>query len=797
MSTLRWERVPLIPFLLLQIATGLALIAGGRALGRRSFLVAAVTTATGFGWALANASSILDGEVVTEHRTWVGPLGLTIDLRVDAMALLMIGLVCGIGVLVQCYAAQYFGRDRAGLHRLAGLLALFSAAMVLLVVSSNLLLLYVAWELTSVTSYLLVGWNDPDARARASALQAILITGTGGLAMLGGFVLIGTVAGTYDLGSILAHPPSGTAVEVGLVLVLLGAFTKSAQWPFSSWLPGAMVAPTPVSTYLHSATMVKAGVYLIARFAPAFAEQPPWRPLVLGVGLITMISGGYRALRQYDLKRILAFGTVSQLGFLVVLLGVGSPEATAAGVAVLLAHALFKATLFLVVGVVDHQTHTRDIRALGSYGPGWNGPRVSAAIAGASMAGVPLLFGFVAKEAAYESFVHGEVAGSGVVLAGLVVGSMLTFAYTGRLLLGAFRPGAAFEGIDAVEPLDPTEVAPVVDPPRPAFAFWAPAGLLAAITLVLGLWPDLASHLVGAAAHSLDPHTHPEHLAIWHGLNLALALSAVTIAGGLALVAGGRAVVRFGQRARAPFDGNDAYLAVLRGLNRTADRVTGVVQNGSLPVYSGVVLLTATVVPGLALLGAPWPSDLHLTSSPGEWPVAILLVVAGAAAATLRHRMAAVLCLGAVGYGMALLFVIQGAPDLALTQFAIETLGAVLFVLVLRRLPARFDERPTVVGRVARIAVSSIVAIVVFAFALIAGGVRVAPPISPEFVERALPEGGGHNVVNVILVDFRGFDTLGEATVLMVAAVGVVSIARTRRQAGSAPVRRRVERTGS
>jgi len=543
--------------------------------------------------------------------------------------------------------------------------------------------------------------------------------------------------------------------------------------------------------------MVKAGVYLIARLAPAFAEQPPWRPLVLGVGLITMISGGYRALRQYDLKRILAFGTVSQLGFLVVLLGVGSPEATAAGVAVLLAHALFKATLFLVVGVVDHQTHTRDIRALGSYGPGWNGPRVSAAIAGASMAGVPLLFGFVAKEAAYESFVHGEVAGSGVVLAGLVVGSMLTFAYTGRLLLGAFRPGAAFEGIDAVEPLDPTEVAPVVDPPRPAFAFWAPAGLLAAITVVLGLLPDLASHLVGAAAHSLDPHTHPEHLAIWHGLNLALALSAVTIAGGLALVAGGRAVVRFGQRARAPFDGNDAYLAVLRGLNRTADRVTGVVQNGSLPVYSGVVLLTATVVPGLALLGAPWPSDLHLTSSPGEWPVAILLVVAGAAAATLRHRMAAVLCLGAVGYGMALLFVIQGAPDLALTQFAIETLGAVLFVLVLRRLPARFDERPTLVGRVARIAVSSIVAIVVFAFALIAGGVRVAPPISPEFVERALPEGGGHNVVNVILVDFRGFDTLGEATVLMVAAVGVVSIARTRRQAGSAPVRRRVERTGS
>ncbi|MEZ5181844.1 MAG: hydrogen gas-evolving membrane-bound hydrogenase subunit E [Acidimicrobiales bacterium] len=758
------------------------LVGAGHRLGRRAFAVAGASTAVGLALAVAHAGEVLDGAAVVERRTWVPSIGLTLDLRLDAMGLLMVLLVTGIGVLVHAYAARSFAADREGVHRLAGLLALFTAAMVLVVTADDLLLLYVGWELTSVTSYLLVGWNDRDPRARASALQAILITGAGGLAMLGGFVLIGESAGTYQLSALLASPPAGTAVEVGLVLVLLGAFTKSAQWPFSSWLPGAMVAPSPVSAYLHSATMVKAGVYLVARFAPAFADQGAWRPIVLAVGLTTMVLGGWRALRQYDLKRILAFGTVSQLGFLIVLFGAGTPEATAAGVAVLLAHALFKATLFLVVGVIDHQTRTRDIRALGAYGPGWNGPRTSAALAGASMAGVPLLFGFVAKESAYEAFVHPEIAGGTVVLAGLVVGSILTFAYTGRLLLGAFRPGAAFEGIDAIEPLDPTDVPTVVDPPAPALAFWAPAGLLAAITLLLGLVPDLASHLVGAAASALDGEVEAKHLAVWHGVNQALVLSLITMASGAALVVLGRRVGWVQQRLRAPFDGGDAYLVGLRGLNRVADRVTGVLQNGSLPVYTGVILVTVTALPALALIGAPLPDDLSLTSSPGDWAVAALLVVAGAAACVLRHRMAAVLALGAVGYAMALLFVLQGAPDLALTQLAIETLGAVLFVLVLRRLPTHFDDRPTSLSRGVRLAVAGLVSLVVFAFALIAGGVRVAPPVSSTYLAQALPEGGGRNVVNVILVDFRGFDTMGEVTVLVVAALGVVSIARLHRR---------------
>ncbi|QXC59660.1 DUF4040 domain-containing protein [Aquihabitans sp. G128] len=759
-------------------ALGLALLAGGRRLGRRSFLVAALSPAAALAWAVAHAGGIVDGDVIHASQTWVPALHLSLDLRIDGFSLLLVLLVTGIGLLVQLYASQYFAAGRAGLHRLAGLLLVFTAAMLGVVTAANLLALYVAWELTSVTSYLLIGWTDEDPKARASALQALLTTGAGGLAMLGGFVLIGQSAGTYDLAALAARPPTGTTVSVGLVLVLVGAFTKSAQFPFSAWLPGAMVAPTPVSAFLHSATMVKAGVYLIARLAPVFADQGIWRPLVLSVGLVTMLTGGWRALRQHDLKRILAFGTVSQLGFLVVLFGVGTPEATEAGVVLLLAHALFKACLFLVVGVIDHQAHTRDIRALGRYGPGWLGPKVVAVAAGASMAGIPLLFGFVAKESAYDAFAHGGVTGSGVVLAGLVAGSVLTFAYTGRLLLGAFvptRPGSA-PASGAVAPIEP--------PPAPALAFWAPAALLGTLTLVLGLVPGLASGLVSSAADSLDPGVHPVHLALWHGVGRPLVLSGLTLALGALLVAGRVAVARVQSRVPHPVDGDAAYLGLVRGLNRVADRVTGFVQPGSLPVYTGVILLTAVVVPGFALLRSPFPDLPPLATGPGDWAAAGLLIVGGVAATVVRERMAAVLCLGAVGYGMALVFVLQGAPDLALTQVCIDTLGAVVFVLVLRHLPKRFNERPTVIGRTARLVISALVGVFVFVFIVVAVGVRVEPPVSTAFIDRALTEGGGRNVVNVVIVDIRGFDTMGEITVLAVAAIGVYSLARLSRREG-------------
>jgi multicomponent Na+:H+ antiporter subunit A len=758
------------------VLLGLALLSFGRPLGTRSFLLAAVVPLIAFGWALMQAPGVIDGDVPTAMLEWVPALGLDIDLRLDGFSLLFVLLVAGIGTLVQIYAFQYFPKDREEVHRLAGLLLVFTAAMLALVTSANLLVLFVAWELTSITSYLLIGWTDKDPKARASALQALLTTGLGGIAMLGGFVLIGQAAGTYDIAALAAHPPTGTTVEVGLVLVLLGAFTKSAQFPFSAWLPGAMVAPTPVSAFLHSATMVKAGVYLIARFAPIFAAQGIWRPLVLTVGLLTMLTGGWHALHQYDLKRILAFGTVSQLGFMVVLFGAGTPEATAAGVIVLLAHALFKAGLFLVVGVIDHQAHTRDIRRLGRYGPGWAGPMVVAVICGTSMAGIPPLLGFIGKEAAYASFVDSSLAGGRFVLAGLVLGSVFTFAYTARLLLGAFRPGVVTEGL-AEDP--ETAISP---PPAPTVAFWAPAGLLGALTVLFGVAPGLVSNLVETAAHSLDPMIEGEHLALWHGFNTALVLSGCTILLGIALLVAGPAFARLQRRLPASGAGERGYQGAIRGLNVVANRTTGTVQSGSLPAYIGVILLTAVLVPGWALLQAPAPEVPPLVSSPGDWAAAGLMIVGAIAAVVVKHRMAAVLCAGAVGYGMALVFALQGAPDLAVTQVCVDTIGAVIFVLVLRHLPGWFEDRPTSFVRAGRIAVSAAVGVFVFAFLLIAGDSRVDPTISTEFIERAYAEGGGRNVVNVVLVDIRGFDTMGEITVLAVAAMGVYALARLSRR---------------
>jgi multicomponent Na+:H+ antiporter subunit A len=759
-----WRR-PLLVLLVLHGVCGLAAIAAGRRLGRQALVLAGVGPAAAVGWALWQASGVVDGGVVTEQVEWVPGLGLDIDLRLDGFGLLMLGLVSGIGTLVFVYGLRYFGRDEPGVGRLAGLLGLFAGAMFGLVVSDNLLVLYVFWELTSVTSYLLIGNRDRDPEARSSALHALLVTGTGGLAMFGGFVLLGQQAGTYQLSAIVADPPAGGIVSAALVLVLLGAFTKSAQYPFHNWLPAAMIAPTPVSAYLHSAAMVQAGVYLVARLAPAFATVGVWRPLAVGVGLVTMIGGGLRALRRTDLKLLLAFGTVSQLGFLMVLMGVGEPEATVAGCAVLVAHGAFKAALFMVVGIVDHQAHTRDIGSLPRLAGGWGPTKVVAAVSAASMAGLPPLAGFLAKEAAYEAFVHGD-APDRAILAGIVAGSMLTVAYSLRLVWALLRP----EGGPAVE------VAP------PAWLFVVPAGVLALFTVVMGLAPAPWSEVIDAAAAAIDPAAHA-HLELWHLVTPTLLLSSLTVAVGTLLFLG-RGQVAGVQAALAPQPtGADAYEAALRGVRRLADLVTGVAQSGSLPLYVSVILLTTAVVPGAGLvLGEWWPGWPQAVGDVAYVPAVGLLVGGALAAALATRRFTAALLLGVVGYGMALLFVVQGAPDLALTQFAIETLSVVLFLLVLRRLPDRFERRSPAPSRVIRAAVAGTVALFVFALAIAAPGARTERPVSREMIERAEPDGGGENIDNVIIVDFRGFDTLGEITVLAVAAVGATALTRVGRR---------------
>jgi multicomponent Na+:H+ antiporter subunit A len=765
---------------------------GARLLGRRIFVVCALAPLATVVWAATVMRGVLDGHAVTGGIDWLPAIGLVVSFRVDAFALLMVALVSGIGTLIFLYSAPYFADpgsakhapdrlrrtrnfahshdSRADLGRFASHLTAFAGAMLGLVLVDNLLTLYVFWELTSITSYLLIGYDDRKGSARAAALQAIVVTGAGGLAMLAGFIVLGQAAGTYEISELLADPPTSGLAAVGVLLTLAGAFTKSAQVPFHTWLANAMAAPTPVSAYLHSATMVKAGVYLIARFAPAFAVVMGWRPLVLGIGLLTMLVGGLRALRQDDLKLLLAYGTVSQLGFMLTLFGAGLGATTDAAAVLLLAHALFKAALFMVAGIVEHQTGTRDIRKLSGVGRRMPALALIGTIAAMSMAGLPPLFGFIAKEVGYESYLHADLAApwSALMLAGLVVGSMLTFAYSYRFVWGAF----------AVKPLarQRGQVGAAVE--APGVALLAAPAVLMSLTVAAGVVPSAVDHLLDAAAQALVPN-EAAHLALWHGLNVGLGLSLLTVTLGMGLAWAREPVAALQERYGGWPGAQDAYERSIQNLNGIADRLTGVVQNGSLPIYLAVILLTAVGLSGSGLLRLPGvPQPTALTEDALQTLVAVAIIIAAVSLIFSSRRFASVLLLGAVGYGVAVLFVLQGAPDLALTQFLIESLSVVVFVLVLRYLPPTYSRSEWRPARVGRIVVSLSVGVFVLMFALSAGGSRPDSfvPVSREFLARSLEQAGGHNVVNVILVDFRGYDTLGEITVLLVAALGVSAL---------------------
>ncbi|MFK7918002.1 MAG: hydrogen gas-evolving membrane-bound hydrogenase subunit E [Ilumatobacter sp.] len=777
--------------LIIHLLIGSAILMSGDRLGRRAFAVAAVAPSATVVWVLAQWSAVVGnpggvdadghsspGSAVFESIGWISRLDLDLHLRFDAFALVMTLLVSGIGALVCVYAIGYFSHIAPGQARLAGLMTLFAAAMLGVVWADHLVALFIAWELTSITSYLLIGNDDRNPRARAAALQAIFITGAGGLALLVGLVIVGQSAGTYRLSEMIESPPSGGAVAAGLVCVLLGAFTKSAQAPFGSWLPGAMVAPTPVSAYLHSATMVKAGVYLVARLAPILATTGQWRVLVLIVGSTTMIIGGLRALRQRDLKLLLAYGTVSQLGFMMLLVGTGEYKIAQAGIVLLFAHGAFKATLFMIVGIIDHQVGTRHIRELHGFGAGWLPLKVMAVIGAASMAGLPPLLGFVAKEKGIDTYLeYGDFVGSSAVLVVIVLGSILTFAYSARFVLGVFGVHGAQENEPVSRAADP---APLV--------FIAPVYVLTAVTVGLGLVPAVISDLTKSALLGLDPNATPSTVKLWAGFNTAFLLSLVIIATGTVLSVFRRPVARFQTAVSKPLRSlpstDDSFAFVLRSIDGVARRVTRSVQTGSLPTYLLVILTTVVVVPVIPMLGE-LDSLPDVVENPVHIPLVAIIIGAATGAALVRRRIAAVVMLGAVGFAMAGLYEVQGAPDLALTQFAIETLGTVLFVLVLRFLPTRFIELAPAVVRPLRLIVSVLVGASIFVFAIVSTNARSDVPeesISVEMVERSKPDGDGKNVVNVILVDFRGVDTMGEVTVLLVAAVGAVALARGHRR---------------
>ncbi|MGI8940018.1 MAG: Na+/H+ antiporter subunit A [Iamia sp.] len=747
-----------------------ALFAVGAHLPRRGMIgLALVAPVAALGWFAVQVSSVLDGAELSSRLSWVGGLDVSFSFRLDGFALLMALVVTGIGALVLVYSDGYFGPDvpRERLARFAGGFVAFAGAMLGLVLADDVWTLFIFWEATTVTSFILIGLDDEKAAARAAARQALLITGLGGLGLLGGLAILSNAAGTTALSDLAAADDARVVVQVGLALALLGAITKSAQVPFQFWLPGAMAAPTPVSAYLHSATMVKAGVILVGRLAPQFAEVSWWRPAIVLIGGATMVVGGVNALRQHDAKLLLAHGTVSQLGLLIVLFGIGHPETTAAGVALLVAHALFKAGLFLIVGIVDHATGTRDIRRLHGVRSQLPWVAAMAAIVTASMVGLPPLLGFVAKEAALDALVEEAGAWTVVALVAVVLGSVLTTAYSVRLWFGVFGDGRQ----------------PAEDPAtvrhRPGASLVTPVAVLAGLTVAGGLFAGPLGDRLGVASEALDEAAHG-HLTLWAGLHLPLFLSIGIIAAGTGLYL---ALERSSGVPTARLSGEGAFLRTYDGVQDGARRLTALVQNGSLPAYVAVIFcVVVAAIGGAAVHGAELGPADPTGGGVLQGVVAAMAAAMAVAMVATRRRFVAVLMLGVVGYAMAVIYILQGAPDLALTQLLVETITLVVFLLVLRHLPEGYSAPPEWAPKALRVGIAVAVGLAVTGFALAAGTARTERPVAEEIIERTEPEGGGQNVVNVILVDFRGIDTLGEITVLAIAAAGVANLVRAARR---------------
>jgi len=772
----------LIWFLLLLHVLGVLVIpaVAGR-LGRRVLWIAALPMAITALWSITRLGAT---DVVTWGFDWVPGLDLTMEFRVDAMGALLSVLVSGIGALVCVYAVGYFSATAAGLGRFAATLLAFSTAMVGLVWADSVWTLFIFWELTSITSFLLVGFKNTDAAARVAARRALVITAAGGLALLAGFVLFVDVAGTARLSEL--QPISGGTATAAAVLILVAAATKSAQFPFHVWLPGAMAAPTPVSAYLHSATMVKAGVILVAVIAPAFDDSGGlgvgvWKPLGLAFGLTTMIWGAIGALRHVDAKLILAWGTVSQLGLLISLLAMGTPKATFAAVSLLVAHAVFKAALFMVVGEVDVRAGTRNINELRGLRRSMPITFAVALASGASMAGIPPLLGFPAKEAAIEA-VLGLAGTERLIVGGLVIGgAVLTVAYTTRLLIGLFgdRTVDADGAVPSELPADTTVAArrPAMTTPEVVLGL-ASFGGFVALGWVTGVVRD--------AVVTVSPKAEVYSLLRWPGLTSAFVTSVLVVAGGLLLgVLLSRRVVLSGPAAR----GAAVVDTLVDGVGSAARVVAARVQHGSLPLYlaTTVVVLAAAASPFLFEIDT---DALYWWDNRAEAVLVFMIVAAAIASARVSSRLGAALVLGAVGFSVAGLFVARGAPDLVLTQLLVETVVVVGFVVGLGRLTTRFPAT----GRMwltGRLVVAGLMGVTV-AVALAAGASNPTgePPVN-ELAETAVNDGGGNNVVNVILTDTRALDTLGEVIVLLVVAVGILTLtasgSRLRREQRKVP----------
>ena len=691
---------------------------------------------------------------------WAPSLGLSLSFHLDALGLLFALLITGIGTLVVLYASAYLANHPQAGRFYASLFA-FMGAMLGVALSDNILTLFVFWELTGFTSFLLIGFEHERADARAAALQALIVTGAGGLALLAAGVLLVDITGTARLSmmapnaaTIAADPAYGAVV----VLLLLAAFTKSAQVPFHFWLPNAMAAPTPVSAYLHSATMVKAGVYLVARMTPILGATALWTTVVTGVGAATMLVGGYRSVQETDLKRILAYSTVSALGLLTMLLGIGSEQAVAAALVYLVGHACYKGALFLVAGAIDHETGSRDIRVLSGLRRTMPLTALAGGAAALSMVGIPLTLGFVAKDGAYEALL-GAGHWSPWILLATVVSSVL-MGVSGLLAgLLPFQGRAAAAGGH-----------------EPEWRLFLPPVTLAVIGVLVGLMPWLLNAPLAAAAASVLPRSEALSLAVWHGFSPALMLSIVTLVS-VAGIYSFRDVVR--SRTWHPVFGTEQlYARLIALLDAASQRIGPPLHRAPLRSYV-MVIVTVAMAAGFAAISTVPALHFEVRTDIRIHEVLIVaVIIAGAITAALaKSTMAAVLSLGVVGYGVAMTFLLYGAPDLAMTQFSVETLTVIIYVLVFRHFQNLGPLSPPLV-RYRDLAISAGIGTFIGTLVLSISTMDTAARLREYFVQFGPTLGHGRNIVNVILVDFRAFDTMAEITVLATAAIGVRALMR-------------------
>lgn len=760
--------------MLLAILSGfifaLFLVPFGKVLkGKWSILLSVLPLAL-FIFFLQKIPQVIEGGII-EQNQWVPQLGINLDFNLDGLSLIFALMITGVGTMVFIYTSYYL-KGHVYLDRFFGFLCLFMGAMLGLVLSENLITLFLFWELTSISSFFLIGFNNEDPASRKSALIALSVTGLGGLCLLAAGLVIHGITDSFSIVDMLQ---SSTLIQdhsffMAVVFLIFGAaFTKSAQFPFHFWLPGAMKAPTPVSTYLHSATMVKAGIYLLFRLSPAFSGSEFWHYSLWCVGGATMVYAAFQTLFRDDLKSILAYSTVSALGILVFLIGLGTEEAMLAGLVFLLVHALYKATLFLMTGIIDHAAHTRNVSELSGLRKVMLPVAVAGFLAALSNAGIPPSFGFIGKDLIYEASMHTGIFPLISTVALVSTNVMLLFAG----FLAGVRP--------FIGPL-PTKYKDLqAGSPR----LWVPTLILATLCLVIGLAPGLISNsLIAPALVALGIQDYALELKLWHGFNTVLALSATTIGLGLGLFfllkpSLNREELMLKWEKYSP-------LAFFEGLGSLTFRFsslwTGLVQNGYLRNYILVILLFLMALIGYGMWGNFHPNiDFSQLLELTFYETGIMAIMLSAIVFTVftGSRLTAVAAMGVVGYSLCLLFVFYSAPDLAMTQFAIDTLTVILFVLVLYRLPKYLpfsDSRVRVRDGIVALGFGGMIT-------LLALGVLSSPmvsEVSEYYSANAYKLAKGKNVVNVILVDFRGMDTLVEITVLVIAALGVFGLMKLR-----------------